>query len=147
MKELSKKYKVYLFCLGMLFVIGIILIIYSADQSNKRNDIEKHVDEIISRDDDLENKLELIKNKDIVTIGDNKYIEEQLQEININNVYLDFQDKKYLISYLNKYTQIRTGYNTYQRYYDYLNKKYNITTDDGRPCWSSSKLIAKVRNE
>lgn len=147
MKELSKKYKVYLFCLGMLFVIGIIIIIYSADQSNKRNDIEKHVDEIISRDDDLENKLELIKNKDIVTIGDNKYIEEQLQEININNVYLGFQDKKSLISYLNKYTQIRTGYNTYQRYYDYLNKKYNITTDDGRPCWSSSKLIAKVRNE
>lgn len=96
MKELSKKYKVYLSCLGMLFVIGIIIIVYSADQSNKRNDIEKHVDEIINRNDDLENKLELIKNKDIVTIGDNKYIEEQLQEININNVYLGFQDKNLL---------------------------------------------------
>ena len=147
MEKLSKKYKVYLSCLGVLFVIGIIFIIYSADQRNKCNDIAKCVDDMISRDTDLSNKLELIKTKDIVTIGDNKYVENQLQEIWIDNVYLESRDKKSLISYLNQYTQIRTSHNTYKEYYDYLNRKYNLTKDDGKTCWASSRLITKVRNE
>lgn len=129
MEKLSKKYKIYLSCLGVLFIIGIGFAFYSSDQQNKaikqKQNIEKYVDSMVDSEKNITNKLKGTKSASIITIGDREYIAEQLNNINDCWACLySFQANK--AEYLDKYTKSQTNYDTYEQYYDYLCKKYNL---------------------
>ena len=83
MKKLSKKYKVYLSCLGILLIIGIVFTFYSSSQEKKtieqKHNIEKYIDSIVDSERNITNKLNNIKNISISTIGDSDYIAEQIK--------------------------------------------------------------------
>lgn len=135
MERLSKKYKIYLSCLGILLIIGIGFAFYSSSQEKKaieqKQNIEKYVDSIVDSEKNITNKLNNIKNISISTIGDSDYIAEQIKNISDNNILLyNYQNDN--IEYLNKYTKSQTNYDTYEQYYDHICKKYNLNNkDDG----------------
>lgn len=129
MKELSKKYKIYLFILSILLIIGIGFAFYSSSQEKKaieqKQNIEKYVDSIVDSEKNITNKLNNIKNISISTIGDSNYIAEQIKNISDNNILLyNYQNDN--IRYLDKYTKLQTDYDTYKQYYNHLNSKYNL---------------------
>lgn len=129
MEKLSKKYKIYLSCLGVLLIIGIGFAFYSSNQEKKaieqKQDIEKYVDSMVGSEKNITNKLNSTKSASIITIGDREYIAEQLNNITNNNILLyNYQYNK--IEYLDEYTKSQTNYDTYEQYYDYLCKKYNL---------------------
>lgn len=135
MERLSKKYKIYLSCLGILLIIGIGFAFYSSSQEKKaieqKQNIEKYVDSMVDSEKNITNKLNNIKNGAMVTIGDSGYIAEQLKNIQDNFACLySYQSNK--IEYLDEYTKSQTNYDTYEQYYDHLCKKYNLNNkDDG----------------
>lgn len=129
MKKLSKKYKIYLSCLGILLIIGICFAFYSSSQEKKtikqKHNIEKYVDSMVDSEKNITNKLNNIKNISISTIGDSDYIAEQLKNMSDNNILLyNYQNDN--IEYLDKYTKSQTDYDTYEQYYNYLDSKYNL---------------------
>lgn len=129
MKKLSKKYKIYLSCLGILLIIGIVFTFYSSSQEKKtieqKHNIEKYVDSIVDSERNITNKLNNIKNISISTIGDPDYIAKQIKNISDNNILLyNYQNDN--IRYLDKYTKLQTDYDTYEQYYNHLNSKYNL---------------------
>lgn len=129
MEKLSKKYKIYLSCLGVLFIIGIGFVFYSSNQEKKtieqKQNIEKYVDSMVVSEKNITNKLNNIKDGAMVTIGDYEYIAEQLKNINDCWACLySFQANK--VEYLDEYTKSQTNYGTYEQYYDCLCKKYNL---------------------
>lgn len=129
MKKLSKKYKIYLSCLGILLIIGIVFTFYSSSQEKKtieqKHNIEKYVDSIVDSERNITNKLNNIKNISISTIGDSDYIAKQIKNISDNNILLyNYQNDN--IRYLDKYTKLQTDYDTYEQYYNHLNSKYNL---------------------
>lgn len=129
MKKLSKKYKIYLSCLGILLIIGIVFTFYSSSQEKKtieqKHNIEKYVDSIVDSERNITNKLNNIKNISISTIGDSDYIAKQIKNINDNNILLyNYQNDN--IEYLNKYTKSQTDYDTYQDFYNFLDTKYDL---------------------
>lgn len=135
MERLSKKYKIYLSGLGILFIIGIGFAFYSSSQEKKtieqKQNIEKYVDSMVDSEKNITNKLNNIKNGAMVTIGDSSYIADQLKNIQDNFACLyGFQSNK--VKYLDEYTKSQTNYDTYEQYYDRLCKKYNLNNkDDG----------------
>lgn len=135
MERLSKKYKIYLACLGILLIIGIGFVFYSSSQEKKaieqKQNIEKYVDSMVDSEKNITNKLNNIKNGAMVTIGDSGYIAEQLKNIQDNFACLySYQSNK--VKYLDEYTKSQTNYDTYEQYYDHLCKKYNLNNkDDG----------------
>lgn len=135
MERLSKKYKIYLFILSILFIIGIGFAFYSSSQEKKaieqKQNIEKYVDSMVDSEKNITNKLNNIKNGAMITIGDSGYIAEQLKNIQYNFACLySYQSNK--IEYLDEYTKSQTNYDTYEQYYDHLCKKYNLNNkDDG----------------
>lgn len=129
MKKLSKKYKIYLSCLGILLIIGIVFTFYLSSQEKKtieqKHNIEKYVDSIVDSERNITNKLNNIKNISISTIGDLDYITKQIKNISDNNIFLyNYQNDN--IKYLDKYTKLQTDYDTYEQYYNHLNSKYNL---------------------
>lgn len=129
MKKLSKKYKIYLSCLDILLIMGMVFIFYSSNQEKKaieqKQNIEKYVDSIVDSERNITNKLNNIKNISISTIGDSDYIAKQIKNISDNNILLyNYQNDN--IRYLDKYTKLQTDYDTYEQYYNYLNSKYNL---------------------
>lgn len=129
MKKLSKKYKIYLSCLGILLIMGIVFTFYLFNQEKKaieqKQNIEKYVDSIVNSEKNITNKLNNIKNSSISTIGDSDYIAEQIKNISDNNILLyNYQNDN--IRYLDKYTKLQTDYDTYEQYYNHLNSKYNL---------------------
>lgn len=129
MKKLSKKYKIYLSCLGILLIMGIVFTFYLSNQEKKaieqKQNIEKYVDSIVDSEKNITNKLNNIKNSSISTIGDSDYIAEQIKNISDNNILLyNYQNDN--IRYLDKYTKLQTDYDTYEQYYNHLNSKYNL---------------------
>lgn len=129
MKKLSKKYKIYLSCLGILLIIGIVFTFYSSSQEKKtieqKHNIGKYVDSIVDSEKNITNKLNNIKNISISTIGDSDYIAEQIKNISDNNILLyNYQNDN--IEYLNKYTKSQTDYDTYQDFYNFLDTKYDL---------------------
>lgn len=118
MERLSKKYKIYLSCLGILFIIGIGFAFYSSSQEKKaieqKQNIEKYVDSIVDSEKNITNKLNNIKNGAMVTIGDSSYIADQLKNIQDNFACLyGFQSNK--VKYLDEYTKSQTNYDTYEQ--------------------------------
>lgn len=132
MKKLSKKYKIYLSCLGILLIIGIVFTFYSSSQEKKtieqKHNIEKYVDSIVDSEKNITNKLNNIKNISISTIGDSDYIAEQIKNISDNNILLyNYQndnieykrhnswcfgwcaDSRYIISYCKVFRHISLG--------------------------------------
>lgn len=129
MEKLSKKYKIYLSCLGILLIMGIGFAFYSSNQEKKaieqKQNIEKYVDSMINSEKNITSKLNNIKNISISTIGDSDYIAEQIENISNNNILLySYQNDN--IEYLNKYTKSQTDYDTYQDFYDFLDTKYDL---------------------
>lgn len=129
MKKLPKKYKIYLSCLGILLIMGIVFAFYSSNQEKKvieqKQDIEKYVNSMVGSEKSITNKLNNIKNGAMVTIGDSSYIAEQLENIQDNFACLySFQYNK--VKYLDEYIKLQTNYDTYEQYYDHLCKKYNL---------------------
>mgnify|MGYP004659126263 CR=1 FL=1 len=129
MKKLSKKYKIYLSCLGILLIMGIVFTFYLFNQEKKaieqKQNIEKYVDSIVNSEKNITNKLNNIKNSSISTIGDSNYIAEQIKNISDNSILLyNYQNNN--IRYLDKYTKLQTDYDTYEQYYNHLNSKYNL---------------------
>lgn len=129
MKKLSKKYKIYLSCLGILLIIGIGFAFYSSSREKKimeqKQNIEKYVNSMVNSENDINNKLNNINNGSMVTIGDSSYIAEQLENIQNNFICLyNYQYNK--VKYLDEYTKSQTYFDTYQEYYNYLCKKYNL---------------------
>lgn len=135
MERLSKKYKIYLSCLGILLIVGIGFALYCSNQERKiqeqKQKIEKYVDSMVDSEKNITNKLNNIKNGAMVTIGDSGYIAEQLKNIQDNFACLySYQSNK--VKYLDEYTKSQTNYDTYEQYYDHLCKKYNLNNkDDG----------------
>lgn len=129
MKKLSKKYKIYLSCLGILLIMGIVFAFYSSNQEKKvmeqKQDIEKYVNSMVGSEKSITNKLNNIKNGAMVTIGDSGYIAEQLKNIQDNFACL-YSFKYNKVKYLDEYTKLQTNYDTYEQYYDHLCKKYNL---------------------
>ena len=130
MSELSKKYKIYLSCLVIFMIIGIGFAFYCSNQERKeqeqKQEIEKYVDSMIESEKNINTKINLIKNGSMSTLGDYDYIEKQIKNISIYNIYLyNYQYDK--IKYLNEYTKSQTDYDTYVEYFNYLNDKYDVT--------------------
>ena len=65
MERLSKKYKIYLSCLGILLTIGIGFAFYSSSQEKKtieqKHNIEKYVNSMVDSEKNITNKLNNIK--------------------------------------------------------------------------------------
>lgn len=127
MEKLSKKYKIFLSCLGILLIIGICFVFYSSNQEKKKieqqQNIEKYVNSIIEEENNINNKLDLIKNGSMIIIGDYNYIEDQLKRMYENTIYLySYEYKK--VDYLDSYVREVTGYDNYIAYKAYLEQKY-----------------------
>lgn len=133
MNKLSKKYKNYLLCLVILLIIGIGFAFYTSNQEKKameqKQNIEKYVDSMMDSEKNITSKLKSIKNGSTVTIGDYNYITEQIK--NIGDCYACLYSFEYnKVSYLDKYTKSKTNYETYEKYYNYLDSKYNVNDHD-----------------
>lgn len=127
MKKLSKKHKIYLLCIGSLFVLAIICCIYSFEQKKKnitqKQEIKDYINSIIREEDNINSKLNSIKNGTMITIGDYSYISEQLKRMYNDTACLYFYEYN-KVDYLDSYTQEVTNYNNYKEYKDYLEEKY-----------------------
>lgn len=156
MEKLSKKYKIYLSCLGILLIVGISFAFYSSNQEKKaieqKQDIEKYVNSMVDSEKNITSKLKSIKNASIITIDDREYIATQLKNINDCWACLySFQANK--VEYLNEYTKSQTNYDTYEQYYNYLCKKYNLNNKSDNidyTKWYSQcaqKLIDSVKSK
>lgn len=149
MENLSKKYKIYLSCLGVLFIIGIGFVFYSSNQEKKaieqKQNIEKYVDSMVDSEKNITSKLNNIKNISISTIGDSDYIAEQIKNISNNDILLySYQNNN--IEYLNKYTKSQTDYDTYQDFYDFLDTKYDLNNYNEYNK-TADKLIDSAKSE
>lgn len=149
MEKLSKKYKIYLSCLGVLFIIGIGFVFYSSNQEKKaieqKQNIEKYVDSMVDSEKNITSKLNNIKNISISTIGDSDYIAEQIKNISNNDILLySYQNDN--IEYLNKYTKSQTDYDTYQDFYDFLDTKYDLNNYNEYNK-TADKLIDSAKSE
>ena len=149
MEKLSKKYKIYLSCLGVLFIIGIGFVFYSSNQEKKaieqKQNIEKYVDSMVDSEKNITSKLNNIKNISISTIGDSDYIAEQIKNISNNDILLySYQNNN--IEYLNKYTKSQTDYDTYQDFYDFLDTKYDLNNYNEYNK-TADKLIDSAKSE
>lgn len=129
MDKLSKKYKIYLSFLGILLIVGIGFALYCSSQERKvqeqKQRIEKYINSMVESEDNINTKLNFIKNGSMATLGDYDYVEEQIK--NIWNSYAclySFQAKQ--DEYLDEYTKSQTNYDTYIDYYNYLDDKYNL---------------------
>lgn len=135
MERLSKKYKIYLSCLGILLIVGIGFALYCSNQERKiqeqKQKIEKYVSSMIESENNINTKLNLIRNGSMTTLGDYSYIEEQIKNLgNCDNCLYSLQTERN--EYLDEYTKSQTNYDTYEQYYDHLCKKYNLNNkDDG----------------
>lgn len=127
MKKIIKKYKIYLLCVGSLFVLAIICCIFSFEQKKKnitqKQEIKDYVNSIIEEEDEINSKLNSIKNGTMITIGDYSYIAEQLKRMYGNTICLDSYEYK-KVDYLDSYIQETTDYNNYKEYKNYLEEKY-----------------------
>lgn len=128
MIKILKKYKIYLSCLGILLIVGISFILYNYYQEKteqeQKQKIEKYIDSMVESENNINTKLNLIKNGSMATLGDYDYVEEQIK--NMWNSYAclySFQTKQG--EYLDEYTKSQTNYDTYIDYYNYLNNKYD----------------------
>ena len=149
MEKLSKKYKIYLSCLGILLIIGIGFAFYSSSQEKKtieqKQNIEKYVDSMVDSENNITNKLNMLKNVSIITIGDHEYIAEQIKNLyDCRACLYSFQANK--IEYLDEYTKSQTNYDTYEQYYNYLHSKYNLN-DYNNYNKTAQKLIDSVESE
>lgn len=149
MKKLSKKYKIYLSCLGILLIMGIVFTFYLSNQEKKaieqKQNIEKYVNSIVDSEKNITNKLNNIKNSSISTIGDSDYIAEQIKNISNNDILLySYQNNN--IEYLNKYTKSQTDYDTYQDFYDFLDTKYDLNNYNEYNK-TADKLIDSAKSE
>lgn len=149
MNKLSKKHKNYLLCLVILLIIGIGFALYSSSQEKKtieqKQNIEKYVDSMVSSERNITNKLKSIKNGSGITIGDYSYVEEQIK--NIGDCYACLYSFEYnKVSYLDEYTKSRTNYETYEKYYNYLNNKYSVNDHDNYNK-TAQKLIDSAKNK
>lgn len=149
MEKLSKKYKIYLLCLGVLFIIGIGFAFYSSNQEKKaieqKQNIEKYVDSMVDSEKNITNKLNNIKNGAMVTIGDYEYIEEQIKNIqNCDNCLYSFQIGKE--EYLDEYIKSKTNYDTYEAFYSDLNDKYGANNYENYNK-TARKLIDSAKSE
>ncbi|MFR7643808.1 hypothetical protein [Eubacterium sp.] len=129
MEKLSKKYKIYLLCLVTLLILGIGFALYSSNQEKKaieqRHNIEKYIDSMIESENNINDRLNLLKNAPIITIGDREYIAEQIKNISNDDILLyNCQHDK--IEYLDEYTKSQTNYSTYQEFYNFLDNKYDL---------------------
>ena len=149
MKDLSKKYKIYLSILSILLIIGIGFAFYSSSQEKKtieqKQNIEKYVDSMVDSEKNITSKLNNIKNISISTIGDSDYIAEQIKNISNNDILLySYQNNN--IEYLNKYTKSQTDYDTYQDFYDFLDTKYDLNNYNEYNK-TADKLINSAKSE
>lgn len=129
MEKLSKKYKIYISCLGILLIVGIGFAFYSSNQEKKaieqKQNIEKYVNSMVDSEKNITSKLKSIKNASIITIGDREYIAKQIKNLyDCRACLYSFQANK--VEYLDEYTKSQTNYDTYEQYYNYLCKKYNL---------------------
>lgn len=77
----------------------------------------------------ITSKLKSIKNGSTVTIGDYNYIAEQIK--NIGDCYACLYSFEYnKVTYLDEYAKSLTNYETYEKYYNYLNSKYSVNDHD-----------------
>lgn len=127
MEKLSKKYKIYLICFSILLIVGICFAFYSSNQEkkiiNQKQSIEQYVNSIIKSENNINDKLNLVKNGAMITIGDYNYITEQLKKIYDYTVYLysyEYQKNKYLDIYIQKVTDC----DNYIEYKTDLEQKY-----------------------
>ena len=133
MNKLFIKYKYYLLCFIVLLIVGIGFALYSSNQEKKtieqKQNIEKYIDSLVGSEKNITSKLKNIKNGSIVTIGDYNYITEQIKNIGDCCACLySFEYNK--VSYLDEYTKLKTNYETYEKYYNYLDSKYNVNDHD-----------------
>lgn len=147
MNKLSKKYKNYLLCFVILLIVGIGFAFCSSNQekkaTEKKQDIEKYVDSMVNSEKNITSKLKSIKNSSTVTIGDYSYIAEQIK--NIGNCYACLYSFEYnKVYYLDEYTKSQTNYETYEKYYNYLDSKYNVNNHDDYNK-TAQKLIDSVK--
>ncbi|MBU5473951.1 hypothetical protein [Roseburia sp. MSJ-14] len=115
--------------IGVLLVIGIGFALYCSNQERKeqeqKQEIEKYIDSMIESNNNINTKVNLIKNGTMATLGDYSYVEEQIKNISNYNIYLyNYQHNKN--EYLDEYTKSQTNYNTYIDYYNYLDGKYDL---------------------
>lgn len=130
MNKISKKYKIYLSCLVVLLIMGIGFALYCSNQERKKQEqkqkIEKYIDSMIESDNNINTKVNLIKNGTMATLGDYSYVEEQIKNIgNCDNCLYSFQIGKE--EYLDEYIKSKTNYDTYEAFYSNLNDKYDVT--------------------
>lgn len=148
MDKLSKKYKI-LSCLCVLLVIGIGFALYYSSQERKeqeqKQEIEKYIDSMIEADNNVNTKVNLIKNGTMATLGDYSYVEEQIKNISNRNILLyNYQHDK--IEYLDEYTKTKTDYDTYEDFYNSLNDKYSLN-DYKSYNKTARKLIDSAKSE
>mgnify|MGYP007076429636 CR=1 FL=1 len=129
MNKLSKKYKIYLSCLVVLLIVGIGFALYCSNQERKKQEqkqkIEKYIDSMIESDNNINTKVNLIKNGTMATLGDYSYVEEQIKNIgNCDILLYNYQHRK--IEYLDEYIKSKTNYDTYEAFYSNLNDKYDV---------------------
>jgi hypothetical protein len=133
MNKLFIKYKCYLLCFIVLLIVGIGFALYSSSQEKKtieqKQNIEKYVDSMMGSEKNITSKLKSIKNGSTVTIGDYNYIAEQIK--NIGDCYACLYSFEYnKVTYLDEYAKSLTNYETYEKYYNYLNSKYSVNDHD-----------------
>lgn len=132
MGKLSKKDKIYLSCLGVLLVIGIISAFFSRTKekydTEQKQIIERNVDSMIESKNNIDNIIDDIANGSTVILDDYSYIAEQIERIQNSYVclYSYEHDKDKYSEYLNKYIKSQTDGISYQEYYDSLSRKYGL---------------------
>lgn len=132
MEKLSKKDKIYLSCLGILLIIGIISAFFSHTKekydAEQKQIIEKNVDSMIESKNNVDNIIDDIENGSAVILEDYSYIAEQIEHIQISYVLLCSyeHDKGKYSEYLNKYIKSQSNGISYQEYYDSISRKYGL---------------------
>jgi uncharacterized protein (UPF0333 family) len=130
MEKLSKKDKIYLSCLGILLIIGIISAFFSHTKekydAEQKQFVEEYVDSMIEAKNNIDDKINDIANGSTVIIGDYSYIAEQIESIQTCNVCL-YSCQYNKVKYLDEYTKSQTNGISYQEYYDSLCRKYHLT--------------------
>lgn len=97
---------------------------------------------MIESENNISNKLNMLKKVSIITIGDREYIGGQIKNLyDCRACLYSFQANK--IEYLDEYTKSQTNYDTYEQYYNYLDSKYNLN-DYNNYNKTAQKLIDSV---
>lgn len=149
MNKLPKKYKIYLSCLGILLIVGIGFALYCSNQERKiqeqKQKIEKYVSSMIESENNINTKLNLIRNGSMTTLGDYSYIEEQIKNLgNCDNCLYSLQTERN--EYLDEYTKSQTDYDTYQDFYNFLDTKYDLNNYNEYNK-TADKLINSAKSE